>query len=171
MATAVVRRGCRGWCPRRAFVHLGIFVRDKLCRFLLGNVQRVVRRRQETLVLGHGQQALLLRLTCVVLVLDGLMLRRIPTIILPIAIPHGNARRRRGSHRRTLPRPAGQCSRIITASAANSRLTSAANHAGVMLLLRWMWRLLRLLLLQTVILRRMMMQTVATAAGSHHRRE
>lgn len=106
-------------------------------------MQRVVRRRQETLVLGHSQQALLLRLTRVLLVLDGLMLRRVPAIIFPVAIPYGNARCRRGRHRRALPRSPGQRSRITTASAANSCLTSAANHAGVMLLLlRLMWRLL-----------------------------
>lgn len=133
-------------------------------------MQRVIRRRQETLVLGHGQQALLLRLTRVLLVLDGLMFRRIPAVVLPVAIPHGYARRRRGCHRRALPRPAGQRSRITTASATtNSRLTAAANHAGVMLLLLRLMRRL-LLLLQTVILRRMMMQTAA-AAGSHRRRK
>lgn len=127
-------------------------------------MQRVVRCRQETLVLGHRQEALLLRLTRVLLVLDGLMLRRIPAVILPVAIAHRHARRR-GRHRRTLPRSPGQCSRIATTSTtANSRLTSATNHTGVMLLLMG-----RLLLLQTVILRRMrMVRTAATAGGRVH---
>lgn len=175
MTAAAVVRGRRrrtGWGPRRPFVHLGIFVRDKLRWFLLGHVQRVVRRRQETLILGHGQQALLLRLTRVVLVLDGLMLRRNPAVILPVAISHGYAGRRCGRHSRALPGPAGQRSRITAAAtAADSRLAAAANHTGVMLLgMLLLMRRRRSRLLHTVILRMMVRIAVAAAAGSHRRK-
>lgn len=175
MTAAAVVRGRRrrtGWSPRGPFIHLGIFVRDKLCWFLLGNVQRVVRRRQETLILGHGQQALLLRLTRVVLVLDGLMLRRNPAVILPVAISHGYAGRRCGRHSRALPGPAGQSSRITAAAAADSRLAAAANHAGVMLLgMLLLMRRRRSRLLHTVILRMMVRIAVAAAAAGSHRRK
>lgn len=178
MTAAAVVRGRRrrtGWSPRGPFIHLGIFVRDKLRWFLLGHVQRVVRRRQETLILGHGQQALLLRLTRVVLVLDGLMLRRNPAVILPVAISHGYAGRRCGRHSRALPGPAGQRSRITAATAAaaaDSRLAAAANHAGVMLLgMLLLMRRRRSRLLHTVILRMMVRIAVAAAAAGSHRRK
>uniref|UniRef100_A0A8D8F0B1 (northern house mosquito) hypothetical protein n=1 Tax=Culex pipiens TaxID=7175 RepID=A0A8D8F0B1_CULPI len=103
------------------------------------------------------------------LVLDSLMLWRIPAIVLPVAIAHRHTGRRRGRHRRALPLSAGQRSGATAATTTSraANLTSTANHAGVMLL----GVLLRRLLLQAVLILRMMMRTAAGSQrlirGSH----
>lgn len=168
VVSTVVRRRTRGR-PRRTLVHLGVLVGNEFRRFLLRHVQLVGGTRQEAFVLGHRQQALLLRLTRMVLVLYGLMLGRVAPIVLSITIANGDAGRRGGRHRRALALSIGQSTGLAIASspahAAASRLTTTADHTRVVLRLRWLLMLLlrhvRLRYLLQVIVR-MVMGTATT---------